>query len=259
MDFRKLKEQQWADERFKDAGSMLEEDYKKKHSNKKFYSITCSSRQYMTKTIQEASKDGICLDYCCGSGQTTLGIAASASKVYGIDISPEGIKIATTKAAERGLNKKVEFVVMDAEHTDFPDKHFDFILCSGVLHHLDIEKAYKELRRILKPSGLVLCGEPLRYNPIFQLYRKITPHLRTEWERDHILGMEEIRMSKKFFRTLDIRFFHLVSLAAVPFRSTAVFNSALKICEKVDSLFLRVPYVQRLAWQAIFKLTKPID
>ena len=104
MDTRKRKEREWANERFRDFQQMHDEDHLKKHSNKKFYSITRASQAYIFTTIREASRDGLCLDYCCGMGNTALEMAVTAKKVYGIDISPEGIKIASRSASQKGLS-----------------------------------------------------------------------------------------------------------------------------------------------------------
>ncbi len=89
---------------------------------------------------------------------------------------------------------------MDAEQLTFPDQTFDLIVCNGVLHHLDLRYAYPELARVLKPGGRILCLEALGYNPAIQLYRKLTPHLRTAWEAEHILTMRQVKEAGLFFR-----------------------------------------------------------
>jgi len=99
-----------------------------------------------------------------------------------------------------------------------------------------LKTAYAELARILKPGGKLVCTEALRHNPFIHWYRKRTPQLRTKWECEHILGIPEMRASQEYFGSVKIRFFHLVSLAAVPFRKKPVFSSWLSLLEGIDGV-----------------------
>ena len=50
---------------------------------------------------------------------------------------------------------------MNAYDIQYPDNYFDFVTCQTLLLHLDNpEKAIKEMYRVLKPGGLLLCVEP---------------------------------------------------------------------------------------------------
>ena len=182
-------------------------------------------------------------------------MAESGAEAIGIDISPISVANATKETEKRGLH--AEFKVMDCESLEFPEKTFDFINVSGVLHHLDLQRAYCELARVLKPSGSVLCVEALRHNPFFHTYRTLTPHLRTPYEAKHILGRREVLAARQFFGLIEWRFFHLVSLLAVPFRSTPIFNSLLSALEAVDSALVPIPPIGWWAWQIAFVLSEP--
>jgi SAM-dependent methyltransferase len=147
---------------------------------------------------------------------------------------------------------------MDAEAMTFPDATFDVIVVHGVLHHLDLDRAYAELARVLKPGGHVICTEALRHNPIIQRYRRRTPHLRTAWEVDHILGKPEIERARRYFDDVRVaRFFHLATIAAVPLRGTAVFPGVLRLLEAADAVLLRIPGLKWQAWMAVFVLSRP--
>jgi ubiquinone/menaquinone biosynthesis C-methylase UbiE len=184
-------------------------------------------------------------------------MAKCGAKVCGIDISEVSIKNCQAKAIQQGLEKNITFKIMDAETLDFKEDSFDIIVCSGVLHHLDIKKAYVELARVLKPEGEIICAEPLKYNPFIQLYRRMTPHLRTEWETEHILGMKEINLAKKYFAKVEARFFHLATLAAVPWRNWRGFNFILSLLETLDNLILKIPFLREQAWMVVFILSGP--
>lgn len=175
--------------------------------------------------------------------------------VTGIDISPVSVANATREGERRGLSAK--FLVMDCEALDFPDKTFDLIHVSGVLHHLDLKSAYSEMARVLKPSGCVLCVEALAHNPIFHAYRKLTPHLRTEYEVEHILRRRDVLGARKYFGHIEWHFFHLASLLAVPLRKTRLFRPALAALNIIDSVMLSLNPIRWWAWQIAFVLRSP--
>ncbi len=233
-------------------------EYEKHFGNMKFYSITRSSFAYRDALLFDSIKGSIALDYCCGNGEMAVEMAKQgASRVVGMDISSVAIENARALAKVSGVDRVCEFAVMDAEHTEFADGTFDLIHEYGALHHLDLGAAYRELSRILKPDGKVVCTEALRHNPLIHFYRKRTPNLRTEWEFEHILGVPEIFRGLLYFGGVNIRFFHLNALCAVPFRKTRFFNTLLSLLEKVDDVILTIPYLQRMAWVAVFVLKGP--
>ncbi len=226
-------------------------------SNMKFYSITRKSGEFVSKYLLQSCSKKKVLDYCCGDGKMTLFLAEHGAEAVGIDISDVSIQNAKTESFKKKLDKQASFYTMDAENLKFENDYFDLILCSGVLHHLDVKKAYPELMRVLKPDGKIICDEPLVYNPIFHLYRKMTPHLRTEWEMRHILSRKDIKLAKKYFGKVETKFFHLATLGAVPFRKLPGFNLILGLLGAVDSILLKLPLLKWLAWQIVFILSEP--
>jgi len=85
----------------------------------------------------------------------------------GFDISDVSVHNVRTRAQEPGLSSNTRFFQADAENTKLPDKSIDAVICSGMLHHLDLSFAFPELRRILKPGGKILAVEGKRsINPI---------------------------------------------------------------------------------------------
>ncbi|MDR4481289.1 MAG: class I SAM-dependent methyltransferase [Nitrospira sp.] len=199
------------------------------------------------------------LDYCCGNGQQALWLSDHGAVAHGIDISPVSIENARREAKRRGLSSEITFQVMDAEATGFADSFFDLVVISGVLHHLDLDRAYRELARILKPNGQIIVTEALRHNLLIHWYRKLTPHLRSAWETEHILGKEEIFSASRYFGEVRVeRFFHLATLGAVPFRNLSLFTPALKALQTVDTALFRLPWLKWQAWMAVFVLGQPI-
>jgi 2-polyprenyl-3-methyl-5-hydroxy-6-metoxy-1,4-benzoquinol methylase len=235
-----------------------QKEYEKHFSNIKFYSITRSSFAYRDSLVYEDIQGKTVLDYCCGNGEVGVAMAArGAGRVHGIDISQVAADNATRLAQVEGLEDQCCFEVRDAEDTQFEDNMFDLVHEYGALHHLDLEAAFKETSRILKPQGRMVCSEALRHNPLIHMYRKRTMHLRTEWEVDHILGVPEILIGREYFQDVKVRFFHLAALAAIPFRKRGIFSALLGGLELVDNALLRIPYFQRLAWVAVIEYRNP--
>lgn len=255
---RKTLEMEFHDQRERDRQELSADEYARKYSNKKWYAVTEKSNAFVEQFIIDNCRGKVVLDYCCGLGGLALRLAqAGAAKVYGIDISPESVASSRRLLAEHGLADKAEFQVMDAENMSFEDGKFDVVFCAGVLHHLDVNAAFPEIARVLKADGMVIGIEALGYNPIIQAYRRLTPHLRTAWEVDHILTLREVNLGRRYFDAVQIRFFHLAAIPAVFLRGTVLFKPALAILNAIDEILLRIPLVQRMAWQMVFVLSEP--
>jgi SAM-dependent methyltransferase len=97
------------------------------------------------------------LDAGCGPGSITLGMAAAVApgEVVGLDLSPAMVEQARALATERGV-PNVRFDVGDVLALPFPDAGFDAAFESAVLEHVpDPARAVRELRRVLRPGGVV--------------------------------------------------------------------------------------------------------
>jgi ubiquinone/menaquinone biosynthesis C-methylase UbiE len=234
------------------------EEYESIYPNSAFYSITESSREYV-RSLLKNSRGLKMLDYCCGQGGWATTVAKQFGiHVTGIDISEGRVEAAKRLAIKEGVADLCEFYVMDAENLTFPNDSFDLAICSGILHHLDLDAAYKQLSRVIRKDGKVIAVEALMHNPIFQLYRRMTPKYRTEYETEHILTRQKILGSKKYFNNLNTRFFHLTALAAVPFRKRPIlFRPILFGLNCFDRVVLNIPLLKWWAWQCVFIMTKP--
>lgn len=254
---RKLEEARFHDQREADRHRLSPEEFLRKYPNKSFYAIDRVSKKYMHDWLAERAPGRRVLDYCCGTGQLALQMAKLGAEAHGIDISAEEIETAKRNAAAAGLSSRAHYAVMDAEAMSFPDDHFDVIICSGVLHHLDVARAFPELARVLKPSGEIICAEALGYNPVIAWYRRRTPHLRTAWEAEHILTMKEVRKGLEHFGNVHVRFFHLFTILAIPFRNSRMFDRLLSALQAIDSVVLRIPGIRLMAWQMYMVYSHP--
>ena len=122
-----------------------------------------------------------------------------------------------------------------------------------MLHHLDLNFAFPEIKRILKPGGKVLAIEALDYNPLIKLYRKLTPDMRTEWEKAHILSLKDIRHAKKYFEVANVKYWHITSYAA------GKFPILLKPLNLIDRFLTKIPILKLMSWIFTFELVKNSD
>jgi ubiquinone/menaquinone biosynthesis C-methylase UbiE len=228
--------------------------YEKFYGNKKYYSVTKRSKQYVKDWIAKESRDKIFLDYACGDGGNAIFAAqAGAALSLGFDISGVSVSNARSAAAATGLGDNIRFFQADAENTKLPDNSTDSIVCSGMLHHLDLSYAFPELRRILKPGGKVLAVEALDYNPAIKVYRFLTPDMRTEWEKAHILNLSDVEFASRFFEVQEVRYWHVAGYAA------GKFPRLFPILDRFDLALEKIPYLQRMAWIFTFVLKKRLS
>jgi SAM-dependent methyltransferase len=145
---------------------------------------------------------------------------------------------------------------MDAEALDFPDNSVDLVCGVAILHHLDLAKSVGGIARILKPTGTAIFLEPLAHNPLINLYRRLTPQLRTEDE--HPLTMTDLRSFEDLFERVETRYFHLLSLSMAPCYWLPGHEKLVRILDTSDRiLFQMAPFLRRYAWTAGLIFSKP--
>jgi len=222
--------------------------FEKFYGNKKYYDVVERSNSYVQDWINKEAKGNIFLDYACGNGINARHAAKSGAVLsIGFDISGISVKNAIRFSKDENI-KNTRFFQADAENTKIPDNSIDRIICSGMLHHLDLSYALPELRRILKPGGKILAVEALDYNPAIKLYRMLTPDMRTEWEKAHILSLKDVEFAKRFFKLGRIKYWHVVGYAA------GKFPSLLRVLDLIDKILEKIPLVQRMSWMFTFEL-----
>lgn len=180
--------------------------------------------------------------------------------VLGVDISHLAInQLSKSTKNDETLSSNAQVAIMDCENLGLKNECFDIVLFFGVLHHLDVNKALAESYRVLKPNGKVFMSEPLGLHPLINLYRMLTPKLRTPFE--HPLKPRDFRIMKKYFHIELIRAFCLTSvLSLIPlylFKSDKLYELTRNILVRFDDLLFRVfGYLRYFSWSAVIVLTK---
>jgi len=101
------------------------------------------------------------LDLGCGAGRNTIYMARRDFEVYGIDISDEGIKLARRRIASGEPHVHLKLGSMFS--LPYRDNSFDAVVSITVIHHGRlkwIKRAIRELKRVLKPGGLIFVTVP---------------------------------------------------------------------------------------------------
>jgi ubiquinone/menaquinone biosynthesis C-methylase UbiE len=109
------------------------------------------------------SSDVDVLDFGCGWGGETLWLAKHVRSVVGVDIEAAAIEQANrASAASRAANCR--FVQASSGVLPFPDRSFDAVFSTNTFEHvMDLDTAFAELFRVLRPGGVVLS----RFGPLF--------------------------------------------------------------------------------------------
>ena len=101
------------------------------------------------------------LDFGCGPGTISVGLAKAVApgEMHGVDMDEAQIDIARSITASQGQSNAI-FHVGDITDLEFEDSFFDVAHCRSVLMHVPNTAAVlSEVKRVLKPGGIIACRE----------------------------------------------------------------------------------------------------
>ncbi len=126
------------------------------------------------------------LDLCCGTGDWTFDLSKAVGdngKVIGLDFSENMLKVAEDKLTKKAIGN-IEFIQGNAMSIPFEKEMFDVVTIGyGLRNTPDYLTVLREIHRVLKPGGRVVCIETSHptfpiYKQAFELYfKKIMPFL----------------------------------------------------------------------------------
>lgn len=245
-DERKAREKRLQDERFSEGGSRGVVD--------RAYAITAESHGYYRRRLAADAPGRRILEIGSGLGESALALAEAGGIVTGIDLSDVAVDAANEKARARGL--RASFEAMDAESTRFSDRSFDIVCGGAIIHHLDTDRAYREIARLLAPNGYAIFLEPLGYNPFINLYRRLTPGIRTPDE--HPLLDRDLELATRYFGDVRISYYYLTTLLALPVARTRAGATLVRAGNAIDRILFRLfPALRRQAWFIVLELRQP--
>jgi O-antigen biosynthesis protein len=100
------------------------------------------------------------LDIACGEGYGSAMLARDAASVIGVDISAEAVSHARQAYSDIS---NLEFRLGDAASIPLPDDSVDVVISFETIEHHDKhQEMIDEIRRVLKPDGLLVISSPNR-------------------------------------------------------------------------------------------------
>lgn len=87
-------------------------------------------------------------DCAAGTGQASVGLAEHFDRVIATDASAEQVQAAKH-------HPKIEYRVALAENSGLPEHSVDLVTVAQALHWFDLERFYAEVRRVMKPGGIL--------------------------------------------------------------------------------------------------------
>ena len=222
----------------------------------KFYYLLDGAMRDYDRALGDLEGRRVLVVGCSEGGVTPL--ARRGAIVTGIDIADQAIAHLNEAIRTEGLADRASALVMNAEEPEFPDGTFDVICCSGVLHHLIVERAAAGWRRVLKPGGRVAMVEPMAWNPAVLLFRLLTPSMRTADE--HPLTPRDIRTLERHFAEVEVTGYALTSLLSLVWvylpDPWSLKERSKRWLEALDTRLLRLfPFLKYFCWSSVIRLS----
>ena len=206
------------------------------------------------------------LDYCCGTGITSIYFALCGAEVWAFDASSKAIEIAAESAKISNVSEKTHFDVVDARSLPYKDGFFDAVFCQSALHIvIDYPKCPYELSRVLKHRGkAVFCDEGLGYNPLLKPIRWLR---RRKWVKcgGRPLKYTDIENFAVPFSTVQIQHFNLFTQVKTAFKGQLHKYGGLRpwtrkflqTTEKIDNKILSaIPFLKRYCGAIVVSFEK---
>jgi SAM-dependent methyltransferase len=152
------------------------------------------------------------LDFGCGHAMASVVMARRGARVTAFDLSMGYLREASRRAQANGVT--LDLVQADGERLPFADGCFDRIWGNAILHHLDLSRAAREIRRVLRPGGVAVFCEPWGENPLLAWARRCLPYPGKERTRDERpLRAADLAALRAVFADLHIEGYQLLSMA----------------------------------------------
>ncbi|MBB6735759.1 demethylmenaquinone methyltransferase [Cohnella zeiphila] len=163
------------------------------------------------------------LDLCCGTCDWTIALARESrgGRTVGLDFSRNMLDIGQAKVDKLDLGGTIELIQGNAMSLPFPDNTFDFVTIGFGLRNVpDYERVIREMRRVVKPGGKVVCLELSKptWQPFKALYyfyfEKLLPLLgkwlvkryeQYRWLPESLASFPDLQALAEMFRTTGLR------------------------------------------------------
>jgi SAM-dependent methyltransferase len=214
------------------------------------------------------------LDLGSGLGEAAVYFALRGARVTATDISPE--MCARSREAARARGVSIDTVVTPVERLDVEEGAFDMAYGANLLHHVgDLDATLRAVQRSLKAGGRCYFWDPLAYNPVINVYRRMATKVRSHDEQP--LTFEVLDAFRRHFVRVRHREFWLATLVLFVkyYAIDRVHPNASRYWKRIlgedprrigwwfrplealDAVVLRLPLVRRLAWNTVIWAERP--
>jgi SAM-dependent methyltransferase len=207
------------------------------------------------------------LDIGAGLGESSVFFALQGARVTSADISP--IMVKKVLALGRNYGVELDGIVSGAEDLNVPACEYDFVYIANTIHHVeDRALLFEQMGRALKPGGKFFSIDPIAYNPLINIYRKMATAVRTADESP--LRRADLALAHKYFSSVEHREFWISTLTLFAkyylvdrvhpnedrywkriLRETRESLGWWMPMRALDSVLTRVPLVRWLTWNIV--------
>lgn len=207
------------------------------------------------------------LDIGAGLGESSVYFALQGARVTTVDISAGMVELAVKLGQKHGV--ELDGIVSVAENLNVPSAAYDIVYIANTIHHVQDRAAlFEQISRALKPGGRFFSCDPLAYNPLINIYRRMATEVRTPDESP--LRIADIELARKYFRNVGHREFWISSLLLFVkyYAKDRVHPNQDRYWKRIlretpdtlrwwaplkamDGILTRVPIVRWLAWNMV--------
>lgn len=203
------------------------------------------------------------LEVGCGTGSLAVYLALRGADVVGLDVSEGALSVSRSRALANGVESRVDFLLHPVETLDHPDAHYDIVIGNQVLHHLVLDEAMRNVRRMLSPGGIAVFCEPVLFLPEWarrlrnsQIVTKLFPS-RADTPDERSLGRRELAAMLAEFPFGDWKPFQLLCRLQNFFELS---DRQFARLERIDRFLLsRVPITRTLCRYVVVILRNEMD
>jgi ubiquinone/menaquinone biosynthesis C-methylase UbiE len=192
-----------------------------------------------------------------GAGWHAAMLVWRGAHVVTTDVSPVGLEVARRRFRANGMDDRTEVLETPAETLPFPDASFDRVFGVAVLHHVEMDLAGPEIRRVLKPGGRAVFLEPLSENPVLDFVRDYVPYPGKKSPKGHRgMTFPIIEEASRHFERTTVKHFYLTSMLNRAFGH----DVSITPLESLDSVLLRAfPALRRFSRHVVLTFDKQDD
>lgn len=190
------------------------------------------------------------LELGAGFGLHTLALLQTGAKVTATDISANSLNLLMQRLQNQHIAGNLKTEVADMESLPFVDSSFDVIVCAGSLSYGEPNLVNAEIRRVLRPGGLLICIDSLNHNPVYRANRWIH-YLRGNRSKstlNRIPDLARIGALSYGFSNINVSYFGAFSFVMPVFAFLFGQNNAKTVSDLIDKII----GVKRSAFKFVF-------